>query len=39
MPLVIIEFTTKLLILNLFTILFRYGSVIKVWIVETQDRR
>jgi hypothetical protein len=33
----IIDFTTKLLIFNLFTILFRYGSVVKVWIVETQD--
>jgi hypothetical protein len=35
----IIEFTTKLLIFNLFTILFRYGSVVKEWIVETQDTK
>jgi hypothetical protein len=34
-----IEFTTKLLIFNLFTIFFRYGSVVEVWIVETQDTR
>jgi hypothetical protein len=33
----IIEFITKLLIFNLLTTLFRYGSVIKVLIVETQD--
>jgi hypothetical protein len=33
----IIEFTTELLIFNLFTILFRYGSVVKVWIVDLVD--
>jgi hypothetical protein len=33
-----IEFT-KLLIFNLFTILFGYGSVLRVWIVEMQDTR